>query len=212
MYFDARDAAKGSPPRTLRATFDAARAEICLRWSTRGARVRRRAGAWRIRYSASRPVPKNRPNPSALRYLWQERRTSTMGIDQSGVWRFRDLLPIVAVRPGGDAAGGEYAAVRDAEVGGGAGAELAAGQAPGDESDGVVQGYGDDGGAVGGGGERVRVGGVCFDGEYVGGDGGVCGAGGAAQHGADPGGKDCVGQAVAGDGLWVDDGAAADGL
>ncbi len=38
----------------------------------------------------------NRPNPSALRYLWQERRTSTMGIDQSGVWRFRDLLPIVA--------------------------------------------------------------------------------------------------------------------
>ena len=46
-------------------------------------------------YSASRPAPKNRPNPSALRYLWQERRTSTMGIDQSGVWRFRDLLPIV---------------------------------------------------------------------------------------------------------------------
>jgi threonine synthase len=48
-------------------------------------------------YSASRPTPKNRPNPSALRYLWQERRTSTMGIDQSGVWRFRDLLPIVPV-------------------------------------------------------------------------------------------------------------------
>jgi threonine synthase len=39
--------------------------------------------------------PKNRPNPSALRYLWQERRTSTLSIDQSGVWRFRDLLPIV---------------------------------------------------------------------------------------------------------------------
>jgi threonine synthase len=47
-------------------------------------------------YSASRPVPRNRPNPSALRYLWQERRTSTLSIDQSGVWRFRDLLPIVA--------------------------------------------------------------------------------------------------------------------
>lgn len=47
-------------------------------------------------HSASRPVPKNRPNPSALRYLWQERRTSTLSIDQSGVWRFRDLLPIVA--------------------------------------------------------------------------------------------------------------------
>ena len=36
------------------------------------------------------------PNPSALRWLWQERRTSTMPVDQSGVWRFRDLLPILA--------------------------------------------------------------------------------------------------------------------
>ncbi len=35
------------------------------------------------------------PNPAALRWLWQERRTSTQAIDQSGVWRFRDLLPIV---------------------------------------------------------------------------------------------------------------------
>jgi len=35
------------------------------------------------------------PNPSALRWLWQERRTSTMSVDQSGVWRFRDLLPIL---------------------------------------------------------------------------------------------------------------------
>jgi threonine synthase len=35
------------------------------------------------------------PNASALRWLWQERRTSTMAVDQSGVWRFRDLLPIV---------------------------------------------------------------------------------------------------------------------
>lgn len=36
------------------------------------------------------------PNPQALRWLWQERRTSTLGIDQSGVWRFRDLLPILS--------------------------------------------------------------------------------------------------------------------
>ncbi len=35
------------------------------------------------------------PNASALRWLWQERRTSTMAADQSGVWRFRDLLPIL---------------------------------------------------------------------------------------------------------------------
>jgi len=38
----------------------------------------------------------NRPNPFALKHLWQERRTSTLAVDQSGVWRFRDLLPIVA--------------------------------------------------------------------------------------------------------------------
>jgi len=36
-----------------------------------------------------------RPNANALRFLWQERRTSTLSADQSGVWRFRDLLPIV---------------------------------------------------------------------------------------------------------------------
>src|SRR5260370_24627050 len=35
------------------------------------------------------------PNPSALRWLWQERRSSSLAVDQSGVWRFRDLLPIV---------------------------------------------------------------------------------------------------------------------
>ena len=37
-----------------------------------------------------------RPNAGALKHLWAERRTSTMAVDQSGVWRFRDLLPIVA--------------------------------------------------------------------------------------------------------------------
>lgn len=36
-----------------------------------------------------------RPNAGALKHLWQERRTSTLAVDQSGVWRFRDLLPIV---------------------------------------------------------------------------------------------------------------------
>ena len=35
------------------------------------------------------------PNASALRWLWQERRTSSLAADQSGVWRFRDLLPIL---------------------------------------------------------------------------------------------------------------------
>jgi len=35
------------------------------------------------------------PNPSALRWLWKERRSSAELRDQSGVWRFRDLLPIL---------------------------------------------------------------------------------------------------------------------
>jgi threonine synthase len=50
-------------------------------------------------WSETAPVsetPVNRPNPGALKYLWQERRTSTLAIDQSGIWRFRDLLPIVS--------------------------------------------------------------------------------------------------------------------
>jgi threonine synthase len=47
--------------------------------------------------ATAEPLPPVRlPNPNALRYKWQELRTSTMSIDQSGVWRFRDLLPIVA--------------------------------------------------------------------------------------------------------------------
>lgn len=35
------------------------------------------------------------PNPSALRWLWRERRMSSEGADRSGVWRFREMLPIL---------------------------------------------------------------------------------------------------------------------
>jgi threonine synthase len=35
------------------------------------------------------------PNASALRWLWKERRHSALSVDQSGVWRFRELLPIL---------------------------------------------------------------------------------------------------------------------
>ena len=38
---------------------------------------------------------RNFPNASALRWLWKERRSSTELKDQSGVWRFRELLPIL---------------------------------------------------------------------------------------------------------------------
>ncbi len=47
-------------------------------------------------WSAPTSSPDGRlPNASALRWLWQERRSSNQAIDQSGVWRFRDLLPIL---------------------------------------------------------------------------------------------------------------------
>ncbi|MFP5277160.1 MAG: threonine synthase [Acidobacteriota bacterium] len=37
----------------------------------------------------------DRPNPGALKWLWRERRCSQELLDQSGVWRFRELLPIL---------------------------------------------------------------------------------------------------------------------
>jgi threonine synthase len=36
-----------------------------------------------------------RPNPGALKWLWRERRCSGEALDRSGVWRFRELLPIL---------------------------------------------------------------------------------------------------------------------
>jgi threonine synthase len=37
----------------------------------------------------------DRPNPGALKWLWRERRCSAETLDHSGVWRFRELLPIL---------------------------------------------------------------------------------------------------------------------
>jgi len=37
----------------------------------------------------------DRPNAGALKWLWRERRSSAEQIDHSGVWRFRELLPIL---------------------------------------------------------------------------------------------------------------------
>ena len=43
------------------------------------------------------PGPPNtdRPNPGALKWLWRERKCSSESLDNSGVWRFRELLPIL---------------------------------------------------------------------------------------------------------------------
>lgn len=37
----------------------------------------------------------DRPNAGALKWLWRERRSSAEALDQSGVWRFRELFPIL---------------------------------------------------------------------------------------------------------------------
>ncbi len=43
----------------------------------------------------SEPHGHDRPNPGALKWLWRDRRASLGAADQSGVWRFRELLPIL---------------------------------------------------------------------------------------------------------------------
>ena len=50
---------------------------------------------WSPGAGTATPADLRLPNPGGMRHLWQERKTSTMAVDQSGVWRFRELLPIV---------------------------------------------------------------------------------------------------------------------
>ncbi len=114
----------------------------------------------------------NVPNASALRWLWQERRSSTLAIDQSGVWRYRDLFPILGnldnvVTP----ARGQHSALRAAALRQGGRPGVAAGQAPGHESHRLLQGYRHDRRALGRAGARLRVGCLRFDRQYFGGDG-----------------------------------------
>jgi threonine synthase len=49
-----------------------------------------------VEYDGWSQSSERRPNPGALRWLWQERRQSADALDQSGVWRFREVLPILA--------------------------------------------------------------------------------------------------------------------
>jgi len=51
---------------------------------------------YEVVYPAWTGAKKMRPNPSALRWLWKERRMSLEPADRSGVWRFREMLPILA--------------------------------------------------------------------------------------------------------------------
>ncbi len=59
-------------------------------WGLRGSRDQ----SSQDRPNQARPN-QDRPNPGALKWLWRERRCSSEGLDHSGVWRFRELLPIL---------------------------------------------------------------------------------------------------------------------
>lgn len=48
-----------------------------------------------VLYAGWNSPGQTRPNPSALRWLWRERRSSLELADRSGVWRFREMLPIL---------------------------------------------------------------------------------------------------------------------
>src|SRR5260370_27644392 len=47
-------------------------------------------------YPAWQKRGSKQPNPVALKNLWQQRRGALDPLDQSGVWRFRELLPILS--------------------------------------------------------------------------------------------------------------------
>ena len=114
------------------------------------------------------------PNPGALRWLWQERLQSRLPIDQSGVWRFRELLPIllhpekaVTLREGNTPL---YRLLQSAEE---LGAGAALRQTPGHEPHRLVQRHGNDGRAFAGARARLPVGGVRFHRQHLGRHGGL---------------------------------------
>ena len=67
------------------------------RGSLRGdLRCRQCGDLFAVRYPQRSAVAGSSEQNRALRELWQGRRISASAIDQSGVWRFRELLPIVS--------------------------------------------------------------------------------------------------------------------
>jgi threonine synthase len=50
---------------------------------------------YEVTYPGWNGAGQTHPNPSALRWLWRERRMSAETADRSGVWRFREMLPIL---------------------------------------------------------------------------------------------------------------------
>ena len=110
----------------------------------------------------------DRPNPGALKWLWRERKSSAEALDQSGVWRFRELLPIldsfgnaVTLREGNTPL---YHLTRASKA---LGIDQLFAEASGHEPHRLVQRYGHDRGHERGQGARLRVGGLRVDREYL---------------------------------------------
>jgi threonine synthase len=76
---------------------------------------------YEVQYPGWSGPKQTRPNPSALRWLWRERRSSLAVEDRSGVWRFREMLPILN-------SFGSDTAVSGEAVSGGAGNDTAGSQ------------------------------------------------------------------------------------
>ena len=67
------------------------------RGSLRGdLRCRQCGDLFAVRYPNRARIAGTAEQNRALRELWQKRRISSSAIDQSGVWRFRELLPVVS--------------------------------------------------------------------------------------------------------------------
>ena len=112
---------------------------------------------------------------SSLKELWRDRRSSLDPVDQSGVWRFREILPdipqpqIITIKEG------QYSGLRTAAVRPNCWYRPAFCQASGNESDRIVQRHGYDSGGVVRAAGRISLGSLRFDGKYLRVDGSLCG-------------------------------------
>ena len=139
------------------------------------------------------------PNPSALRWLWQERLQSRLPIDQSGVWRFRELLPIllhpekaVTLREGNTPL---YRLLQSAEE---LGVEQLYAKHQGTNPTGSFKDTGMTAALFAGPGTRLPVGGVRFHRQHFGLDGGLRLASPHEQPGLAPGGQNLLVQTLPG--------------
>ena len=156
---------------------------------------------WNTPAGAERRGP-DRPNAGALKWLWRERRCSSEELDHSGVWRFRELLPIldnfgnaVTLREGNTPL---YHLTRASKA---LGIDQLFAKHQGMNPTGSFKDTGMTAAHERGQGARLRVGGLRFDREHFGLHGRLRRPRRTAEPGADSRGQDRLGQALAGHGL-----------